>query len=75
VIKSRRMRWAGQIERMGEMRNAYIILVRQTERKRPLGRSGHKWEEDNIRIDLNEIGLKLWTECIWIRLGISGGLF
>jgi hypothetical protein len=54
VIKSRRMRWAGNIERMEEMRNAYNILVVH-EGKRPLGRRRHR-REDNIRIDLREIG-------------------
>jgi hypothetical protein len=38
VIKSRRMRWAGNVTRMGEKRNAYGILVGKPEGKRPLGR-------------------------------------
>jgi hypothetical protein len=38
IIKSRRMRWAGHVERMGEKRNAYRVLVGNTEGKRPLGR-------------------------------------
>jgi hypothetical protein len=38
TIKSRRMRWAGHVERMGETRNAYRILVGTPEGKRPLGR-------------------------------------
>jgi hypothetical protein len=40
---------------MGEMGNTYRVLVRKPERKRPLGRSKHGWE-DNIRMDLREIG-------------------
>jgi hypothetical protein len=40
---------------MGEMRNAYIILVGKPEERRPLGRPRHRWE-DNIRMDLQEIG-------------------
>jgi hypothetical protein len=40
---------------MGEMRNAYKILVGKPERKRPLRRPGHRWE-DNIKVDLREIG-------------------
>jgi hypothetical protein len=36
VEKSRRMRWAGHVERMGEKRNAYRILVGNLEGKRPL---------------------------------------
>jgi hypothetical protein len=38
MIKSRRMRWAGHVARMGERRNAYMILVGKPEGKRPLGR-------------------------------------
>jgi hypothetical protein len=47
VIKSRRMRWAGMYTN-GEKRNAYRILVRKPEGKRPLGRTTHKWV-DNIK--------------------------
>jgi hypothetical protein len=38
IIKSRRMRWAGHVARMGEGRNVYRLLVGKPERKRPLGR-------------------------------------
>jgi hypothetical protein len=55
IIKSRRMRWAGHVARMGEKRNAYRLLVRKQEGKRPLGRPRHRWV-DNIRMDLGEVG-------------------
>jgi hypothetical protein len=55
MIKSRRMRWAGHVTRMGENRNAYRILVGKPEGRRPLGRPRHRWV-DNIKIDLREIG-------------------
>jgi hypothetical protein len=58
---------------MGEMINAYNILVGKTERKRPLGRRRHRWE-DNIKMDLREKGGKLWTGCMWLRLVSSGAL-
>ena len=51
VIKSRRMRWAGDVARMGEVRGVYRVLVRKPEGKRPLGRSRRRWV-DNIRTDL-----------------------
>jgi len=35
---------AGHVELLGEMRNVYIILVRNPEGKRPLGRPRHRWE-------------------------------
>jgi hypothetical protein len=55
VIKSRRMRWAGHVARMGEGRGAYRILVGRPEGRRPLGRPRCRWE-DNIKMDLQEVG-------------------
>jgi hypothetical protein len=55
IIKSRRMRWASHVARMGEKRNAYKLLVGKPERKRPLGRPRRRWV-DNIRMDLGEVG-------------------
>ncbi|KAJ4431642.1 hypothetical protein ANN_20241 [Periplaneta americana] len=49
-IKSRRLRWAGHVARMGESRNAYRVLVGRPEGKRPLGRPRRRWE-DNIKMD------------------------
>jgi hypothetical protein len=63
-VKSRRMRGAGHVARMGEERKVYKVLVGKPEGKRPLGRSRRRWE-DGIRMDLREIGLG----CVdWIRL-------
>jgi hypothetical protein len=56
VIKSRRMRWAGHVARMGEGRGAYRVLVGRPEGKRPLGRPRRRWE-DNIEMDLRETGI------------------
>jgi hypothetical protein len=56
VIKSRRMRWAGHVERIGEERDVYRGLVGRPEGKRPLGRPSRRWE-DNIKMDLREIGI------------------
>jgi hypothetical protein len=55
VIKARRMRWAGHVARMGEVRGAYNILVGRLEGRRPLGRPRRRWEDD-IKMDLREIG-------------------
>ncbi|KAJ4437065.1 hypothetical protein ANN_17200 [Periplaneta americana] len=54
-IKSRRLRWAGHVARMGESRNAYRVLVERPEGKRPLRRPRRRWE-DNIKMDLTEMG-------------------
>jgi hypothetical protein len=51
MIKSRRMRWARHVARMGKKRNAYRILVGKAEGKRPLGRPRRKWV-DNFKMDL-----------------------
>ena len=55
VIKSRRMRWAGHVARMGEERSVYRFLVGKPEGRRPLGRPRRRWV-DNIRMDLQEVG-------------------
>jgi hypothetical protein len=55
MIKSRRIRWAGHVARMGEKRNAYRILVEKPEGKRPLGRPKRRCV-DNIKMDLRDIG-------------------
>ena len=55
VIKSRRMRWAGHVARMGEGRGVYRVLVGKTEGKRSLGKPRRRWV-DNIRMDLQEVG-------------------
>jgi hypothetical protein len=61
VIKSRRMRWAGHVARMGEKRGAYRNLVGRPEGRRPLGRRRRRWE-DNIKMDL-EVGWGMdWIE-------------
>jgi hypothetical protein len=64
IIKSRRMRWAGHLARLGEKRNAYRLLVGKPEGKRPLLRPRRRWV-DNIRMDLGEMG---WTDVDWIGL-------
>jgi hypothetical protein len=51
VVKSRRMRWAEQVARMGEERVVYRVLVGKPEGKRPLGRPRRRWE-DNIKMDV-----------------------
>jgi len=55
VVKSRRMRWAGHVVRMGKGRGVHSVLVGKPEGKRPLGRPRRRWE-DNIKMDLREMG-------------------
>jgi hypothetical protein len=64
VIKSRRMRWAGHVARMGEVRNVYSIFIGKPEGRRPLGRPRRRWE-NNIGMDLREIE---FGDVDWIRL-------
>jgi len=56
VIKSRRMRWAGHVARMGERRCVFRVLVGKPEGKRPLGRPRRRWE-DNIKDESSGSGM------------------
>ena len=55
VVKSRRMRWAGHVARLGEDRGVNRVLVRKPEGKRSLGKPRRRWE-DNIKMYLQEVG-------------------
>ena len=55
VVKSRRMRWAVRVARMGEGRGVHRVLVGKPEGKRPLRSLRRRWE-DNIKVDLQEVG-------------------
>jgi hypothetical protein len=63
-IKSRRMRWAGHVARLGEGRNVYRVLMGKSEGKIPLEKPRRRWE-DGIKIDFREIG---WGGVEWIHL-------
>jgi hypothetical protein len=73
MIKSRRMKWARHVARMGETRNACRVFVGKPNEKRPIGRPRRRWV-DNIKMDLRDIG---WDGMYWIellRIVTSGGL-
>ena len=70
VLKSRRMRWAGHVERMWEGRGVHRVLMGKPEGKRLLGRPRRRWE-DNIKVDLQEVGRG--TGWSWFRIGTGGG--
>jgi hypothetical protein len=72
-MKSRRMRWAGHVARMGEGRNVYRVLVGKHEGKRPLERKRRRWE-DGIKMDLREIGSGVWSGFNRLTIGTVGGL-
>jgi hypothetical protein len=64
VIKARRMRWAGHVVHMGEVRGAYNILVGRPEGRRPLEKPRRRWE-DNVKMDPREIR---FMDVDWIHL-------
>jgi hypothetical protein len=64
IIKSRRMRWAGNVARMSEKRNGYKLSVGKPDGKRLLRRPRRRWV-DNIKMDLLEIN---WDGADWIGL-------
>jgi hypothetical protein len=73
MLKSKRMRRARHVARIGAKRNAYRILVRNQEGKKPLRRPRRRWV-NNIKMDLTEIG---WGGMDWIDRAqdrTSGGL-
>jgi hypothetical protein len=72
-IKSRRMRWAGHVARMGEERNVYRVLIGKPEGKRPLRRPRRRWE-NGIRMDRREIGWWSDNGSSWLRIGTGRGL-
>jgi len=60
------MRWGE------ERRGIYKVLVEQPEGKRPIGRPRHSWE-NNIKMDLQEVGCRAWTGLSWLRIGQVAG--
>jgi hypothetical protein len=58
---------------MGEGRGAYRILVGRPEGRRPLGRPRRRWE-DNIKMDIQEVGWGAWTGLIRLKIGTGSGL-
>jgi hypothetical protein len=56
---------------MGEKRGAYRASVGKPDGRRPLGRPRRRWE-DNIKMDMREVGWEVWTESIWLRIGTGG---
>jgi hypothetical protein len=63
----------GACSTYGERRGAYKVLVVKPEGKRALGRPRRRWE-DNIEMDLLEVGRGNITGFIWLRIGTGGGL-
>jgi hypothetical protein len=72
MIKSRRMRWAIYVARVGERRGICRVLVEKHEGKRPLGRPRIRYE-DNIKIDIQEVGCGSMAGSIWLGIETGGG--
>ena len=72
VIKTRRMRWAGHVARMGERRGVYMVLMGKPVGQRLLGRPRRGWE-GNIKMDLQEMEWGAWTGLIWLRMRTGDG--
>jgi hypothetical protein len=79
VVKSRRMRWAGHVVRMVEDRGVHRVLVGKPEGKRPLGRPRRRWDNNNIKMNLQEVGggrgdwMELADTCGYCE-GLSGSI-
>jgi hypothetical protein len=61
------------VERMGEERKVYKVLVGKSEGNRPLERPRRRWK-DGLKLDLREIGWGVWSGFTWLRIGTVGGL-
>ena len=66
------MRWAGHVARMGERRGAYVVLVGKSQGKTPIGRPRLRWE-DNIKMDLQEVGCGDMDWIDGLKIGKGGG--
>jgi len=71
-MKSRIMRWAGHVARIGKRRGVHRVLVGKREEKRSRGRPRRRWE-NYITIELQEVGCGVWTGSNWLRTGTGGG--
>jgi hypothetical protein len=71
VVKSRRMRWAGHVAHMGEGKGVHRVFVRKPGGTRPSGRPRHRWE-NNIKMDLQEVGECCGTGWSGLRIGTGG---
>jgi len=72
VIKSRRMRWAGHVARVGERTGVCRVLVWNLKGKRPLGRPRRRWEKI-LRWIFRKWDVGVWTGWSWPRIGTGGG--
>jgi hypothetical protein len=72
LVKSRRMRWAGHVARMGEDRGVHRMLVGKPAGKRPLGRRRRRWK-GNMKMDFQEVRGGRGTGWSWLRVGTGGG--
>ena len=66
VVKSRRMRWAGHVARMGEVRDVYRVVVGKPEGKRPLRRPRRRWEDITGIFMKWDVGLRTGSSCLRI---------
>jgi hypothetical protein len=57
VLKSRRIRWTGHVERMGDRGGVYRVLVEKPEGNKPMGKPRRRWE-DNIKMNLQEVSCR-----------------
>jgi hypothetical protein len=57
---------------MEDLRGVFSVMVGKPEGRRSLGRNRRKWE-NNIKMDLQDLGVGVWTVSSWLRIGTGGG--
>jgi len=62
----------GTCSAYGGEESVYRAVVGKLEGKRPLGRPRRRWEDD-IKLDLQEVGCGVWTGSSWLSIGTGGG--
>ena len=70
--KTEKYEMGGACSAYGERKSVYRVLLEKPEGKRSLGRPSCRWE-DNIKMDLQEVGWGVWTGSSWLRIGTVGG--
>ena len=73
VIITRRMRCAEHVACTRERRGTYRVMVGKPEGKTPLGKHKSRWE-DNIKIDIKEVGQGAWIGLVWFIIETSSEL-
>jgi hypothetical protein len=72
VLYPNHIHYVRKVQNFGTLQSRVRIVVGKPEGKRPFGRHRLRWE-DNINMDLQEVGSGVWDRSSWLRIGTGGG--